>query len=359
MTAAAAPGSPLDPAVVRDTVETLLRGFLDEREQATLARLPELALFTGLLRDFLEAGGKRIRPQLCVAGWQAITDLPPPPVLWGTAASLELFHAFCLIHDDVMDHSDTRRGRPTAHRALAAHHAERSNAEDLGINAAILLGDLALGWSYELLHTTEDSRRQLESVWPLLSSMRTDTLVGQYLDLVAAGKPDSDVESAWRIVRYKTAKYTIETPLVLGATLAGATREQLRVLSAYAIPLGEAFQLRDDLLGMYGHPEQTGKPILDDLREGKRTVLVSTALRCASAAQKRVLRDRLGNLQVTDIQAAEVRDLITATGAPAAIEHLIDAKRRQALRALTTPTFRPHGNAWLRHFAHAATTRTL
>ncbi|MGB8947352.1 MAG: polyprenyl synthetase family protein [Streptomyces sp.] len=252
MTALSVPPAPLDPAAIRGAVEQLLYGFLDEQEHAAPDLLPELALFTGLLRDFLAAGGKRIRPLLCITGWAAITDQPPPPLLWRAAASLELFHAFALIHDDIMDHSNTRRGHPTAHRTLTARHQHHPDAENLGTNAAILLGDLALGWSYELLHTTDATPAQQRRIWPLLNALRTETLVGQYLDLAAAGDPTADADSAWRIIRYKTAKYTLERPLHLGAALAGATKDQLDALSAYALPLGEAFQLRDDLLGVGG-----------------------------------------------------------------------------------------------------------
>ncbi len=129
-----APSAPFDPAEIRTAVEAVLGAFLDEQEQA--AAVPELAVFTGLLRDLLATGGKRVRPLLCVTGWYAISEDPPPPVVLRVAASLELFHTFALIHDDVMDHSDTRRGRPTPHRALAARHADHPDADARGVNSA-------------------------------------------------------------------------------------------------------------------------------------------------------------------------------------------------------------------------------
>ncbi|MFF7635297.1 polyprenyl synthetase family protein [Kitasatospora sp. NPDC008050] len=358
MTSPPSPATPLDPAAVGDTVEQLLYGFLDEQEHAAPDLLPELALFTGQLRDFLAAGGKRIRPLMCITGWAAITDQTPPPVLWRTAASLELFHAFALIHDDIMDHSDTRRGRPTAHRALAAHHHGHTTADRMGVNAAILLGDLALGWSYELLHTPDLPPPELAHVWPLLNALRTETLVGQYLDLATTGHPTADTDTAWRIIRYKTAKYTIERPLHLGATLAGATRSQLDALSAYALPLGEAFQLRDDLLGVYGEPDQTGKSRLDDLREGKHTVLVATAMAQATMPQQRALCRRFGHPRLDEANAEVIRDVLTGTGAREATEQMITAKRDQALTTLETADLLPGGTHWLRHFAHTITSRT-
>ncbi|MGW0312591.1 polyprenyl synthetase family protein [Streptomyces flavidovirens] len=357
MTTLSASPAPLDPAAIRTTVETQLYDFLDEQEQAA-PDLPELTLFTGLLRDFLTAGGKRIRPLLCVTGWYAITDRPPPPVLWRAAASLEMFHAFALIHDDIMDNSDTRHGHPTAHRALATRHTGRPDAESVGTNTAMLLGDLAMGWSYEFLHSPDITPAQLKVVWPLLNALRTETLVGQYLDLAATGTPTADPEIAWRIIRYKTAKYTVERPLLLGAALAGATGRQLQALSGYALPLGEAFQLRDDLLGVYGDPELTGKSVLDDLREGKQTVLVAMALARASATQQRTLRSRFGNPNLTDTHAAEIRAVLAATGARAATERLISDKYDEAIDALDAADLLPVCSAWLRHFAHTITSRT-
>ncbi|ARF59191.1 hypothetical protein B1H19_02345 [Streptomyces gilvosporeus] len=254
-----------------------------------------MAVFTGLLRELLDAGGKRIRPLLCVIGWHAITGEPPPIAVWRVAAALELFHAFALIHDDVMDNSATRRGRPTAQHTMATLHTGRPDAATLGVSTAILLGDLAFGWSYELLHTPDITPAQAAVIRPHLNALRVETLVGQYLDLTATGRPATDPDTAWRIIRYKTTLYTFERPLHLGGALAGATPAQLAALSGYALPLGEAFQLRDDLLGVYGNPEETGKSNLDDLREGKQTVLVATAAAAATVPQQRTLDRHLGN----------------------------------------------------------------
>ncbi|MFI8814636.1 MULTISPECIES: polyprenyl synthetase family protein [unclassified Streptomyces] len=358
MTALTAPPSaPLDPDGIRAAVDAVLYAFLDEQEQAAPDLLPELALFTGTLRTMLAAGGKRIRPLLCVTGWAAITDRPPPPVVWQTAASLELFHAFALIHDDIMDNSDTRRGRPTAHRALAAHHRNRPDADTLGVNTAILLGDLALGWSYEILHTRDVPVTRLDRAGKLLNALRTETLTGQYLDLTATGVPTADADRAWRIIRYKTAKYTIERPLQLGATLAGADPAQLQSLSLYAIPLGEAFQLRDDLLGVFGDPARTGKSTLEDLREGKHTVLTATALGRATPAQQQTLNSLLGDPALDQAAANTLRAVLTATGAPAAVEQMITDRVRIAQRALEESALRTPATTALSRLAVSTATR--
>ncbi|MFJ2559654.1 MULTISPECIES: polyprenyl synthetase family protein [unclassified Streptomyces] len=351
----------LDPEHVPAAVEALLYEFLDEQIRDA-ADLPELALFAGLLRDMIAAGGKRIRPVLCVVGWLAVSDRPPPPAVWRVAASLELFHLFALIHDDIMDASETRRGKPTAHRLLAARHHARGDAETLGVNAAMLLGDLALGWSYELLHATHLSptAEHLSRVWPLLNALRTETLVGQYLDLISAGPVSAtlpDTVAARRVIRYKTAKYTCERPLQLGAHLAGADTNLLAALSAYALPLGEAFQLRDDLLGVYGSPERTGKSVLDDFREGKHTVLAALALQRATPAQARVLHAGLGNRDLTAVEASEMRQVLTDTGAQATVENLISERYEEALTALDHAPLRPAATTILRSMATAAASR--
>lgn len=350
-----------EPEHVPRAVEALLHEFLDMQVD-NAPRIPELELFAGTLRSMIAAGGKRIRPVLCVAGWQAVTDRQPPPAVWRVAASLELFHLFALIHDDIMDASMTRRGKPTAHCSLAARHPDRDDAAALGVNAAILLGDLALGWSYELLHTTRPAQaRHLSRAWPLFNALRTETLVGQYLDLLGSGPASAarpDVTAARRVIRYKTAKYTCERPLQLGAHLAGAGTRALAALSAYALPLGEAFQLRDDLLGVYGDPERTGKSALDDLREGKHTVLAATALQRATPGQASVLRTGLGNRALTEPHASTIREIFTATGAQAAVENLIGQRCEEALAALDHAPLRPGATATLRSMAAAAVART-
>ncbi|QCX74630.1 All-trans-nonaprenyl-diphosphate synthase (geranyl-diphosphate specific) [Streptomyces sp. YIM 121038] len=356
MTLAASSPS-LNADKVRDVVDRTLEDFLTAQEQAS--SLPELSLFTGVLREHLAAGGKHIRPLLCVTGWYATTEQPPLPAVYRAAASLELFHTFALIHDDIMDNSASRRGHPTAQRALAALHTDRYDAESLGINAAILLGDLALGWSYDLLRITDAGADPLIRAWPLLNTMRVETLVGQYLDLVTTRPPVTDPDLPWRAIRYKTAKYTVERPLQIGAVLAGARPGQLRALSAYALPLGEAFQLRDDLLGVFGTPEQTGKSVLDDLREGKHTVLVATALARATAEQEQVLRTHLGVRGLTPADAAAVRQVLKDTGARAAVEQMIAERHRRALDALDQAPLRPSAREVLRQQALSLTERAL
>ncbi|MGW6456447.1 polyprenyl synthetase family protein [Streptomyces sp. NPDC055078] len=350
-------GSGLDQA--RAKIDTALDAFLTDKARAA-ARQNMPGEMAALLTDFLAAGGKRIRPLLCLTGWHTAGGRGHPLPVVRTAASLEMFHAFCLIHDDVIDRSDTRRGHPTVHRALATRHAPGRTvtaANRLGAGAAVLIGDLALTWSDELLHTAGLSHRQLTGVLPLLDAMRTEVIYGQYLDVLATNTPGVDVGRALAICRYKTAKYTIERPLHIGAALAGAEQSLLDSLSAFAIPLGEAFQLRDDLLGVFGDPARTGKPALDDLREGKATVLIALALRHATRTRADQLRALLGHRGLTHDQAATARDIITATGAVHHVETMITERYGQALQHLQAIAPEPTSARHLRDLADRAVRR--
>ncbi|ANW16759.1 polyprenyl synthetase family protein [Streptomyces clavuligerus] len=349
----------LDLLANRRAVETCLEGFLVGKQRAAAEHcMPAEVVQT--LRNFVFAGGKRLRPLLCICGWYAGGGAGDMAAVVQAAASLEMFHAFALIHDDLMDHSDTRRGKPTVHRSLAAHHSAlrgQEAASHLGTGGAILVGDLALAWSDELLHTAGLTPDRLAAVLPVIDGMRTEVMYGQYLDLCAAGDPTLDLDAALTVARYKTAKYTCERPLHIGASLAGAGLAVLEACTAYALPLGEAFQLRDDLLGVYGAPEQTGKPVLDDLRGAKHTVLLALALQRADAAQRKVLHLLLGNPGLDEHDAVRIRGILTATGARAEVERLIRNRHAQAHQALDQASFPPSTARTLRRIADAATVR--
>ncbi|MFI6006356.1 polyprenyl synthetase family protein [Streptomyces sp. NPDC051366] len=352
----------LDLTGFKNTVEDFLAGFLNRKAPpADDSGSPDLA---APLRHFLDAGGKRIRPILAFVGWHAAGATGDPGTVVRLAASLELFHVSALIHDDVMDSSALRRGRPTVHRALArARQGDDSGvpvaaAARFGEGAAILIGDLAMVWSDELLLEGDTNPKQLAALWPVLHAMRSEIVLGQYLDLQATGDVSPDVSRALRIGRYKTAKYTVERPLHLGAIAAGADQHLLDRLSAFALPLGEAFQLRDDLLGVFGDPAVTGKSALEDLRDGKATALTALALQRANPSQRRALTDWLGEPHLTDEQAAVARCIIAATGAPAQVEEMIATRYRTAMDALDDGRLPCAARRALRDIAEAVIRRT-
>ncbi|MFJ3880237.1 polyprenyl synthetase family protein [Streptomyces sp. NPDC090077] len=314
-----------------------------------------------VLRGFVLGGGKRLRPLLCACGWYAAGGTGDTGEVVTVGAALEMFHAFALVHDDVMDRSATRRGRATVHETYAGrfrHGRTPGAAERLGTGAAILTGDLALAWSDEILHSAGLDGSRLTALLAVTDAMRTELMYGQYLDLCATGRFGSELGSAFRILRYKTAKYTFERPLHIGAILAGGDAHVLQRLTAYALPLGEAFQLRDDLLGVFGTPGTTGKPCLDDLRDGKHSVLVALALRHCDPAQREALHRLVGHPALDESGAGEIRAILVATGARARVERMIRARRSRARRALADSGLPAPAADALHRIARAATVRS-
>jgi geranylgeranyl diphosphate synthase type I len=349
---------------IRSEVGEALDRFLAGQRTTLLTISPELAECAGAMTDLL-AGGKRLRPAFCYWGWRACGGADIPPA-FAAAASLEFLHASALVHDDVMDASDTRRGQPAVHKRFAASHdgaGWRGSADRFGAGAAILIGDLLLAWTDEMLRT---SGLEPAAVWrglTVLDSMRTEVLAGQFLDLAGQAAGASSVSAALRVVTYKSAKYTVERPLQLGAALHGcdgaAGLAAVSVAFAdYGIPLGIAFQLRDDILGVFGDPARTGKPVTDDLREGKRTVLLAMAAERADRAQAAVLARCIGDTDLTESAAGEVRQVILETGALAECEQLISMNVKEARAALDNAPITSESRTALADLAVAATERT-
>jgi geranylgeranyl diphosphate synthase type I len=342
-------------------VEAALREFMT----AAIAPLPEiddeLVPVAEALAEFVLDGGKRLRPAFCF--WAArAAGLADSDALVRAAASLELLQASALVHDDVIDHSDTRRGQPAVHRRFTEIHAARGwggSGEDFGAGAAILIGDLLLAWSETLLATSGFDAAALERARPVSDVMRLELMAGQYLDVVEQARGGGSVDSALRVARFKAAKYTIERPLHLGAVLAAAPTPVIATYSEYGLPLGEAFQLRDDLLGVFGDPAVIGKPAGDDLREGKRTVLIALALDRLSAADAAVLQGRLGDPGLSDADVTGLGDLIVSCGATAAVETMILERAEHALTALDAVELESTGRDALVALARAATQRTV
>jgi geranylgeranyl diphosphate synthase type I len=322
---------------IRDLVGRTLGEFLDRRAVTLLSVSPALEPAARALEEFILTGGKRIRPAFCYWGWRGAGGEPYSPAVVGAAAALEMLHACALIHDDIMDASDTRRGRPSMHRRFADLHRDaqmRGRPVEFGTAAAILLGDFCLAWCDDVLDECALPAPVLRAAKSLFSLMQTELIAGQYLDMLGQAAGMTLVDYARRVIRYKTAKYTIERPMHLGGIIAGADEALLAAYSAFALPLGEAFQLRDDVLGAFGDPGETGKPAGDDFREGKRTVLVSLALRNAGRRQQTALEALLGDPDLSPAGVDTVRSIIAGTGALRTVERMIDDLTAAALDAL-------------------------
>jgi geranylgeranyl diphosphate synthase type I len=350
-----------DGSAFRERLQKVLDGFLDEMAGRVAPLGPDAAALLEEARRSV-SGGKRFRAAFCWWGYRAVRpDVEDEEALLRACAALELLHASALVHDDYMDASDTRRGRPATHRAFASAHREdgwRGDPEQYGAAAAILLGDLLLSWSDELLRRCGLPADRVATALELFDRCRTEVITGQFLDVSVQARGRADVEAAMTVLRFKSAKYSIERPLHIGAALAGATPDVLRELTAYGLPLGEAFQLRDDLLGVYGDPATTGKPAGDDLVEGKRTVLVALALDGAPAADAARLDAALGSpLSADDV--AGLRSIIDASGAHTHVEQVIGDLVELSLTKLDASSFAEPARQVLRELAAAATDRAV
>ncbi|MGK5676401.1 polyprenyl synthetase family protein [Micromonospora sp. URMC 106] len=352
-------------AYTRDLVSAVddtLAAFL-ATEVASLTEIDAaMGGFATTARDSVLAGGKRLRPTFAYWGWRGVVGgaEPLPPVLPALAA-LELLHTFALVHDDVMDASATRRGRPTVHTALAARHVaagHRGDPRRFGEAVAVLVGDLCMVWADRLLAHAALPPARLLDVRRCYDQMRVETVAGQYLDVL--GESDAanwTVDRALRVARYKTASYTVQRPLLFGACLAGVGTDAplIAAYTRYGLAVGEAFQLCDDLLGVYGDPAATGKPAGDDLRTGKPTALLMLARQLATPTQRRALdglRPGAG-----DGEIARLAGLVAETGAVDRVERMISDRVAEALAALDTASIDGTARTALTGLATAATNR--
>jgi len=369
-----------EPIKLADLVDQRIASFLDDRESEMSAISGDLGHLVDYVRVLL-GNGKRFRARFCYWGWRAIHTLPRElepmaelekiedlDAVLSLAVSLEIFHAAALVHDDIMDNSDTRRGMPSAHKAFQALHSQRQYAGSpvhFGLSTSLLVGDLLLAWSDQLLSQALEQGVSAEAASETraqFATMRQEVTLGQYLDIhEEAAWPhtaDADrLDRALTVVTYKSAKYSMEAPLLIGASLAGASGQQLQALSAFGLPLGIAFQLRDDVLGVFGDSEVTGKPSGDDLREGKRTVLIALAEEVMPSSTKKVFTEMLGDRSLNGDQIGVMQSTLRDTGALDRVETMIDTYATQAMIALERAPIAPGARQELARLAEAVTQR--
>ncbi len=353
-------------AELRPLIEMALTEFFASKQDDVDALGGGYASAVQDLTAFVLRGGKRIRPAFAWTAWLGAggdrTGTETAAVV-RACASLELIQACALIHDDIIDASVTRRGFPTVHVGLAERHRSASwsgSSTRFGESAAILLGDLALCWADDMLRESGIDPAAAARVSPVWSSMRTEVLGGQLLDIEAEAGLDESVEAAMRVNRFKTAAYTVERPLQLGAEMAGASADLVASYRSFGTDIGIAFQLRDDLLGVFGDPKVTGKPSGDDLREGKRTVLMAVGLQLADQHSSRsatVLRSSLGASELTESQVEDVRTILIELGAVDDVEQRITELTERALKVLDASATEAGPADKLRDMAVRATQR--
>jgi len=335
---AAAPRAEGALAALQGPLRSLLDSFLGDKGAEMTALDDRLAEVVDEVRALVDAGGKRLRPAFVWWGHRA-TGAAVDDAVVQPAAAVELLHTFALLHDDVMDRSATRRGRPSAHTAFADRHADDNRLGDpawFGCSAAILAGDLTYVWADELFDGTSLPPDAVARARAVFTTLRSEVIAGQYLDLVLASDIEADEEGARRVALLKSARYTVTRPLLLGAALAPAADGEpvAPALTTYGDAVGIAFQMRDDILGLFGDPAVTGKSTLDDLREGKRTLLALRALRLGDAAQRRHLLACLGDPDLTVERGDDARAIVAETGALASVEALLRAEHATALEAI-------------------------
>jgi geranylgeranyl diphosphate synthase type I len=360
--------SPLDRDALLERVDAALAAVLERQLDALGFLGVERAPVAAALRGFVLRGGKRIRPAFLYWGYRGAGGpggAEADPVV-RAACAVELLHVCALIHDDIMDASRVRRGRPSVHVEFSDLHRDarwRGDPDAFGEGAAILMGDLAFTWADAALASAGLSPERLVAALEVFNTLRSEMMGGQYLDLLEAQRGEADEAAVHRVLLYKSGKYTIERPLHMGAALAlgGDLDRRARlgaVYSAYGLPLGEAFQLRDDILGVFGSAEVTGKPAGDDLREGKETFLVLQTRRRTGPAGRRLLEAGLGDAKLSDDAVEAIREVIADSGALDETETRITALVRKAVAAIDDPAVAPGAAATLVELATFVTDRS-
>ncbi len=336
----AAPRDWLDE--VRRETDARLARFFDEERPAARGLAPEALELVEAIAALTMRGGKRLRPAVMVAAFRSVAPERDWTVTVPACAGLELLQSYLLIHDDWMDGDDQRRGGPAVHAALR----ERFGDAHLGASLAILAGDLASAYAQRLVLGSLPSAKDPTAVLEAFVRMQVEVVMGQSLDLL--GSPDVS-----RMQQLKTGSYTVAGPLRLGALIGGASPAQLAALESFGTPLGEAFQVRDDLLGTFGDPRATGKPAGNDLRAGKRTALVREVERLLSDDERAPLTLVLGHKDASDADVTNATELLVRSGARKNVEQRLAGLLEDATTALDRGDLADPGRSMLREMAAA------
>jgi geranylgeranyl diphosphate synthase type I len=320
----------------RSRFEVALESWVEVKHCQAIDEVEAAAEVTGVLKDYLQRGGKRLRPALLYHAYVGCGGRSEATVM-PAAMAMELLHTYLLIHDDIMDHAEMRRGDWAAHILYRDSHRGkdwRGDSEHFGESAAILLGDLGYSFATELINEIEPAPPQRGAFYGCFASMCREVILGQYLELTAPNRPDLSEVDLLKVLQMKSGRYSVQRPVQLGAHLAGASEDVLRQLSSYGLMMGEAFQLQDDLLGVFGDPGTVGKPVESDLAEGKRTLLVFHTLQRATIAERDLINSALGDPDLSLQTMNEVRAIMEQTGARRHILEMIEARLEGAHDAL-------------------------
>ncbi len=336
-------------AEFRGKLESQLREWLTEKEAEAAAESSASRELTEVLTRFVGRDGKRIRPALLYYTYGACGGQSDEKVM-PMAMSVELLHTYLLIHDDIMDHADVRRGEPAAHVMYSSLHREREwqgSSDHFGKSVAILLGDLAQTYSLELFSSVDLAPEVAGEFRRQFSFMCQEVVLGQYLEMTAGFREHLEEAELLRVLRMKSGRYSVERPVQLGYLLARAPEATRQALTTYGLQMGEAFQLQDDLLGMFGDAKTVGKPVGGDLIEGKFTLLIHHALRHLPEADADALRGALGSADLPADEVLRLQAMIETSGARQKVQEMVEERLRDAREALSTVTLAEEGNAFL------------
>ncbi|PSM42456.1 polyprenyl synthetase [Streptomyces dioscori] len=343
-----------EPAAFKSRVDEVLHAYVAQEAGQLAAIDPALGPVATQVEAAV-ADGKRLRAAFCYWGWRAVGQ-PDSDALVRAAASMELVHAAAVVHDDLIDDSALRHGRPTAHIALRGAVRRRPRGVAAARSLALLVGDLLMGLAGQLFATSGLPAAYLARARPLWSVLARELIAGECLEILRTGD-EPDVTASLKVIRYKTAKYTVEHPLLIGGALAGAGQRLREGYSAYGLPLGEAFQLRDDLLGLFGDPRRTGKANADDVRGRRPTALLAETWRLAGADDRERLRALLGRRDPDGDGLRAVREVMLRLKAPDRVEAMITARVEEALGALDELDVPAQAATALTSLAHSAAAR--
>ncbi|WP_406276370.1 polyprenyl synthetase family protein [Nocardia sp. NBC_00881] len=343
-----------DPDAFKARIDATLRDFVAQENDQLLMIDPQLRPVADQI-VVATTQGKRLRAAFCYWGWRA-SGQPDSDALVRAAAAMELVHAAASVHDDIIDDSPLRHSLPTAHIALRTPLRGRPSAKKSARALAMLVGDLLMALAGELFIASGLPAAYLSRARPHWAALARELIAGECLEIIWTGAAPNTSESL-KVIRYKTAKYTVEQPLLIGGALAGASDRLLKVFSAYGLPLGDAFQLRDDLLGLFGDPVRTGKASLDDLRTRRPTALLAETWRAADDVQRKQLHNLLDRRDLGPEDLHEMRDLMNHVGSPIRIEQMITARVEEATRALVGVDVPATATRALTELAHAASIR--
>jgi geranylgeranyl diphosphate synthase type I len=319
-------------------IERRLSVFLKEKVKEAGRVSPLLQEMTYHGMEFVMRGGKRIRPALVYYGYLAGGGRNEKAIL-DASICVELIHNYLLAHDDIIDRDELRRGKPTIHKHYQNFYRKLENGEHFGNSAGILIGDLLCNFGYESLTNAKFSETLKNRALARLNQMLAEVIFGEMLDVFLGIRKLLKEKDILKILKYKTAKYTIEGPLHIGAILAGSNKKTLRILSQYNIPLGVAFQIQDDILGIFGEVKATGKAVGADVREGKQTLLIFRAMQQASERQRKIIKQTLGNNKASAEDIQKIKEIVINTGSLEYCQKMAELLVRRSKKVIEKSSF--------------------